>query len=106
TLRQSGHTLSISRATIIEIATSPLSLVPGGAVSFTAALYRWTRKGGVPSSSAAVTGLVVTLFNAASLLLFGVISAVLLIGQHRLTGNEAIAVAIVSVAILALIVVA
>lgn len=106
TLRQSGHTLSISRATIIEIATSPLSLVPGGAVSCTAAVYRWTRKGGVPSSSAAVTGFVVALFNAASLLLFGVVSAVLLIGQHRLTGNEAIAVAIVSVAILAIIVVA
>jgi uncharacterized protein (TIRG00374 family) len=106
TLRQSGHTLSMSRATIIEIATSTLSLVPGGAIGSTAAVYRWTRKGGVPSCSAAVTGFVVTLFNASSLLFFGVVSAVLLIGQHRLAGNEAIAVAIVSVAILATIVVA
>src|ERR1700680_3450760 len=68
TLRQSGHTLSMSRATIIEIATSTLSLVPGGAIGSTAAVYRWTRKGGVPSCSAAVTGFVVTLFNASSLL--------------------------------------
>jgi uncharacterized protein (TIRG00374 family) len=95
----------MARATIIQIATSTLSLVPGGTIGCTAAVYRWTRKGGVPSCSAAVTGFVVTLFNAASLLLFGVVSAVLLVGQHRLAGNEAIAVAIVSVGILATIVV-
>jgi uncharacterized protein (TIRG00374 family) len=106
TLRQSGHTLSMFRATVIQIATSTLSLVPGGNVGCTAAVYRWIRKGGVPSWSAALSGLVVTLFNAASLLLFGVISAVLLIGQHRLPGNEAIAVAVVSVGILATIAVA
>jgi len=104
TLRQAGHTLSLSRATIIEIATSTLYLVPAGAVSCTAAVYRWTRKGGVPSCSAAVTGLVVTLFNAASLLFFGVVSAVLLMGQHRLARSEAIAVAIVSAGIVATIV--
>jgi len=103
TLRQTGHTLSLSRATIIEIATSTLSMVPGGSVSCTAAVYRWTRKGGVPSCSAAVTGVVVALFNAASLLLFGVVSAMLLIGQHRLAGNDAFAVAIISVGILATI---
>jgi putative heme transporter len=94
------------RATMIEVATSTLSLAPGGAVSYTAAVYRWTRKGGVPSCTAAVAGFVVTLFNAASLLVFGVVSAALLIGQHRLAGNEAVAVAIVSVVILATIAVA
>lgn len=103
TLHQTGHTLSLSRATIIEIATSTLSMVPGGSVGCAAAVYRWTRKGGVPPCSAAVTGVVVTLFNAASLLVFGVVSAVLLIGQHRLAGNEAFAVAIISVGIFATI---
>jgi uncharacterized protein (TIRG00374 family) len=96
----------MSRATIIQIAASTITLVPGGTVGCTAAVYRWTRKGGVPTCSAAVTGFVVTLFNAASLLFFGVVSAALLIGQHRLTGNEAIAIAIVGVGIVITIVLA
>jgi uncharacterized protein (TIRG00374 family) len=91
---------------MIELATSTLSLAPGGVVSYTAAVYRWTRKGGIPSCTAAVAGFVVTLFNAATLLFFGVVSAVLLIGRHRLAGNEAVAVAIVSAVILATIAIA
>jgi uncharacterized membrane protein YbhN (UPF0104 family) len=103
TVRRSGHTLSMSRAAMIEAATSTISLAPGGAVSYAAAIYRWTRKGGVPSCAAAVAGFVATLFNATSLLFFGVLSAALLIGQHQLTGNEAVGVAVVSVVILATI---
>jgi uncharacterized membrane protein YbhN (UPF0104 family) len=103
TVRRSGHTLSLSRATMIEVATSTLALAPGGVVSYTAAVYRWTRKRGIPSCTAAVAGFVVTLFNAASLLFFGIVSAVLLIGQNRLAGHEAAAVGIVSVVILATI---
>ena len=106
TLRQSGHDVSLSRATMIGIATSTLSLVPGSAISCTAAMYRWTRKGGVPSFSAAVTGVVVQLFNAASLLVFGVVSAALLLDRHRLGGKVAIAVAIISVGIVLTIVLA
>jgi uncharacterized protein (TIRG00374 family) len=106
TVRQTGHTLSLSRATMIEIASATLSMAPGGNVSCAAAVYRWTRKGGVPPSSAAVTGVVVAMFNAAALLVFGIVSALLLIGQHRLAGNEALAVAFVSVGIVAMIVAA
>lgn len=106
TLRQSGHTVSLSRATIIGIATSTLSLIPGGAIGCPAAIYRWTRNRGVPACSAGVTGVVVTLFNAASLLLFGVLSAFLLFGRHRLGGNAAIAVAIVGIGIVITLVLA
>ena len=106
TLQQSGHTVSLSRATIIGIATSTLAMIPGGAIGGPAAIYRWTRDRGVPSCSAAVTGVVVTLFNAASLLLFGVVSAVLLLGHHRLGRGAAIAVAIVSIGIVIAIVLA
>ena len=104
TVRQTGHTLSLSRATMIEIASATLSMAPGGNVSCAAAVYRWTRKGGVPRGSAAVTGVVVAMFNAAALLVFGIVSALLLIGQHRLAGKEALAVAIVSAGIVAAIV--
>ena len=106
TVRQTGHRLSLSRATMIEIAAATLSMAPAGNVSCTAAVYRWTRKGGVPPGSAAVTGVVVALFNAAALLLFGMLSALLLIEQHRLEGNEALAVAFVSFGIVAMILIA
>ena len=103
TLRQTGHTLGLWRATIIQIATSSLSMLPGGSVSCPPAVYRWTRQGGVPAYSAAVSGAVVALFNAASLLVFGVVSAVLLMGQHRLAGSQAVAVTLVSIGIVATI---
>jgi uncharacterized membrane protein YbhN (UPF0104 family) len=106
TVRQSGHTLSMFRATMIEVATSAIALAPGGVVSYTAAVYRWTRKGGVPPCTAAVAGSVVALFNTASLLFFGVVSAVLLIGRDRLDGGEGITVAIVGALIVAIIAVA
>ncbi len=106
TLHQTGNTLSLPRSTIIQIATSTLTMLPGGSVSCTPAMYRWTREGGVPACSAAVSGVVVALFNAASMLLFGLISAGFLIGEHRLAGNEAIAVAFVSVGVIVTIVLA
>jgi uncharacterized protein (TIRG00374 family) len=106
TVRWSGHRLSMVRATMIELAASTLSLAPGGVVTYTAAVYRWTRKRGIPTCTAAVDGLVVSLFNAASMLFFGVVSAVLLIARHRLAGNETVGVAVVSVVVLVAIAVA
>jgi uncharacterized membrane protein YbhN (UPF0104 family) len=106
TVQWSGHRLSMLRATMIEVAASTLSLAPGGVVTYTAAVYRWTRKRGIPSCAAAVDGFVVSLFNAASMLFFGVVSAILLITRHQLAGNEAVGVAVVSVVVLVAIAVA
>ncbi len=103
TVRLSGNAMGLGRAAMIEMAASTLCLVAGGVVGFAAAVDQWTKKSGVPAHAAVVAGFLPTLFSAASLLFFGVVSAGLLFGARRLSRSESVAVAIVGTVVAATI---
>ncbi|HEX3583301.1 MAG TPA: YbhN family protein [Thermoanaerobaculia bacterium] len=79
----SPRRLSLWRAAIIETAASTFCLVAGGVAGYTAAVFYWTRKSGVPARVAAVAGLLLTFFDGAAVVLVGVISAVLLLSTGK-----------------------
>jgi len=90
-----GERMSWRRAAAIEIGAGSVALVAAGALGFGAAIYRWARSGGVSGDAAVLASWLPSVFDAASLMLFALISGVELLLMHRLSRLTVIALVIV-----------
>jgi uncharacterized protein (TIRG00374 family) len=102
-VRLAGERMSLRRAVAIEIGAGTVALVAAGALGFGAAIYRWTRDGGVSRDAAMLASWIPPVFDSLSLILFALMGAVELLLKHRLSRSTEIALAIV-VAALALVI--
>jgi uncharacterized protein (TIRG00374 family) len=80
-----GDRISLRRAAAIEIGAGTVALVAAGVLGFGAAVYRWTREGGASSETAMLASWLPSMFDAAALVLFALISAIELLLLHRLS---------------------
>ena len=105
TVRLSGNRVSIVRATVIETAASTLCIVAGGVIGYTASVFQWTRKSGVPSRGAAVSAFLLTLFSATALMIAGIAGGLVLLATHQ-QGSQMLSrpIIISSVAVIGVIV--
>jgi hypothetical protein len=87
--------MSWRRAAAIEIGAGSVALVAAGALGFGAAIYKWARSGGVSGDAAVLASWLPSVFDAASLMLFALISGVELLMMHRLSRLTVIALVIV-----------
>jgi hypothetical protein len=90
-----GDRLSLRRAAAIETGASTVALVAAGPLGFGAAIYKWTREGGVANEVAALASWLPSVFDAASLVFFALIGSVELLYFHRLSGVTITALVIV-----------
>jgi uncharacterized protein (TIRG00374 family) len=90
-----GERMSWRRAAAIEIGAGSVALVAAGALGFGAAIYRWARSGGVSADAALVASWLPSVFDAASMIVFALISGVELLLMHRLSRLTVIALVIV-----------
>jgi glycosyltransferase 2 family protein len=90
-----GERISWRRAAAIEIGAGSVALVAAGALGFGAAIYRWARSGGVSADAALLASWLPSVFDAAALMLFALISGVELILVHQLSRLTVIALVIV-----------
>jgi uncharacterized protein (TIRG00374 family) len=94
-IKLAGERMSWRRAAAIEIGAGSVALVAAGALGFGAAIYKWVRAGGVSADAAALASWLPSVFDAASLMLFALISGVELLLMHRLSRLTVIALVIV-----------
>jgi uncharacterized protein (TIRG00374 family) len=94
-IKLAGERMSWRRAAAIEIGAGSVALVAAGALGFGAAIYKWARAGGVSADAAALASWLPSVFDAASLMLFALISGVELLLMHRLSRLTVIALVIV-----------
>ena len=87
--------ISLGRAIAIEIGAGTVALVAAGALGFGAAVYKWTHDSGVSTEAATLAGWLPSMFDAASMVLFALLSGIELLLFHRLSGLTVIALAIV-----------
>jgi uncharacterized protein (TIRG00374 family) len=90
-----GERMSWRRAAAIEMAAGSVALVAAGALGFGAAIYRWTRSGGVSADAALLASWLPSMFDAAALIVFALISGVELLLMHKLSRLTVIALVIV-----------
>jgi uncharacterized protein (TIRG00374 family) len=90
-----GDRMPLRRAAAIEIGAGTVALVAAGPLGFGAAVYKWTREGGVPAETAALASWLPSTFDAASLVFFALLSAIELLRFHRLSGLTVTALVIV-----------
>ncbi len=98
-----GEQMPFRRAAAIEIGAATVSLVAAGALGFGAAIYRWTRAGGVSADAAMLASWLPSVFDSAALIVFALMGAVELLLLHHLSHTTVIALVIV-VCVLALII--
>ena len=72
-----------------------VALVAAGPLGFGAAIYKWTREGGVSTDTAALASWLPSIFDAASLVFFALLGGVELLHFHRLSGVTVTALVIV-----------
>jgi uncharacterized protein (TIRG00374 family) len=72
-----------------------VALVAGGALGFGAAVYKWTRQSGVSAETAVLGSWLPSVFDAASLVLFALLSSIELLRFNRLSGLTVTALVIV-----------
>ena len=77
--------ITLRRAAAIEIGAGTVALVAAGALGFGAAIYKWTRDGGVSGETALLASWLPSMFDAVSLVLFGIVGGVELLFFHRLS---------------------
>ena len=94
-----GERMSLRRAVAIEIGAGTVALVAAGALGFGAAIYRWTRNGGVSRDAAMLASWLPPVFDSLSLILFALMGAVELLVKHQLSRSTEIALAIVVAAL-------
>jgi uncharacterized protein (TIRG00374 family) len=94
-VRLSGDRISLRRAAAIEMGAATVALVAAGALGFGAAIYKWTRDGGVSGETALLTSWLPSMFDAISLVLFALIGGIELLFFHRLSRVTVIALVIV-----------
>ena len=87
--------LPLRRATAIEVGAATVALVAAGPLGFGAAIYKWTREGGIATEVAALASWLPSVFDAASLVLFALVGGVELLYFHRLSGVTITALVIV-----------
>jgi glycosyltransferase 2 family protein len=80
-----GNRISLGRAAAIEIGAGSVALVAAGALGFGAAVYKWTRDGGVSEETAMLVGWLPSMFDATALILFAIVSGIELLLFHRLS---------------------
>ena len=90
-----GERMSLRRAVAIEVGAGTVALVAAGALGFGAAIYRWTRNGGVSRDAAMLASWLPPVFDSLSLILFALMGAVELLHQHQLSRSTEIALVIV-----------
>ena len=90
-----GDRISLRRAAAIEIGAGAVALVAVGALGFGAAVYKWTRDGGVSEDTAMLASWLPSMFDAVSMILFALLSGVELLFFHRLSGVTVTALVIV-----------
>jgi uncharacterized protein (TIRG00374 family) len=94
-VRLMGERISLRRAAAIEIAAGSVALVAAGALGFGAAIYKWTRDGGVSRDTAMLASWLPSVFDSATLIVFALISALELLLVHRLSRTTVIALILV-----------
>jgi glycosyltransferase 2 family protein len=105
-IKLAGERMSWRRAAAIEIGAGSVALVAAGALGFGAAIYKWARAGGVSTDGAVLASWLPSVFDAASLMVFALISGVELLLMHRLSRLTVIALVIVVSALSIVIVMA
>jgi uncharacterized protein (TIRG00374 family) len=91
-----GHDrISMRRSIGIEIGAGTVSLVAAGALGFGAAIYKWTRNGGVSQETSMLASWLPSMFDSVTLILFALAGAVELLFFHRLSRPTMIALTIV-----------
>jgi glycosyltransferase 2 family protein len=90
-----GERISLRRAAAIEMGAGSVALVAAGALGFGAAIYKWTRHGGVSRDTAMLASWLPSVFDGTTLIVFALISAVELLLVHRLSRATVIALVLV-----------
>jgi len=98
-----GERIGFRRAAAIELGAGTVALVAAGALGFGAAIFRWTRSGGLSRDAALLASWLPSLFDAASLVIFALLGALELILVHRLSRVTVVALSVV-VTVLALVI--
>jgi uncharacterized protein (TIRG00374 family) len=94
-VRLGGERISLRRAAAIEIGAATVALVAAGALGFGAAIFKWTRDGGVSTETALLTSWLPSMFDAISLVLFGLLGGIELLLFHKLARVTVVALVIV-----------
>src|SRR5882757_3851992 len=71
-----GDRMSWRRAAAIEIGAGSVALVAAGALGFGAAIYRWSRAGGISADAAMLASWLPSVFDAAALILFALLGGI------------------------------
>jgi uncharacterized protein (TIRG00374 family) len=90
-----GDRIALRRAAAIEIGAGTVALVAAGPLGFGAAVYKWTRDRGVSPDTAVLASWLPSMFDAASLVFFALLSGIELLRFHRLSGLTVTALVIV-----------
>jgi glycosyltransferase 2 family protein len=91
-----GHDrIGLRRSIAIEIGAGAVSLVAAGALGFGAAIYKWTRNGGVSQETSMLASWLPSMFDSVTLALFALAGASELLFFHRLSRPTMIALGIV-----------
>lgn len=77
--------VSLTRCIQIVTAASTVSLVAAGVIGYAASVYEWTRRSGTRRETATIAAAVPSAFDGAALVLFGVISAVILLLRGQMS---------------------
>lgn len=99
-----GDRMPARRAALIEIGAASVALVAAGALGFGAAIYKWSRAGGISADAAMLASWLPSVFDAAALILFALLGGIDLLLVHRLSRITIIALAIV-VSLLSIVIV-
>src|SRR4051812_27386259 len=94
-IQLAGERVSLRRAAAIEIGAGAVALVAAGALGFGAAIYKWTTKRGVSADAALLASWLPSVFDAAALVVFALISSVELLLVHQLSRVTVVALSIV-----------
>ena len=79
TIAFSKERVSLARCIQIVTAASTVSLVAAGVIGYAASVFEWTRRSGARRETATIAAAVPSAFDGAALVLFGVISAAILL---------------------------
>jgi hypothetical protein len=84
TIAFSKERVSLRRCIAIVTAASTVSLVAAGVIGYAASVYEWTRRSGARRDTATIAAAVPSAFDGAALVLFGALSAVILLLRGRM----------------------
>lgn len=74
----------LTRCIAIVAAASTVSLVAAGVIGYAASIFEWTRRSGTKRETATIAAAVPSAFDGAALVMFGVISAAILLLRGRM----------------------